>query len=153
MAECIRLYARPSARVGRSVCTAQRFMTTARTGARVGRSVCTAQRFMTTAPTGVRFVAHHTDECAARRMMAECIRVYARPSARVGRMHGPTVYDDGSDGHTTRRFVAHDTDECAAQIFVMHESDGRAARLVGTRPRFGRDAQIGCTRAKLYGYD
>ena len=25
--------------------------------------------------------------------------------------------------------------------------------LVGTRPRFGRDARIGCTRAKLYGHD
>ena len=47
----------------------------------------------------------------------------------------------------------------ATRIFVMHDSDGHAARLVvvhglvRTRPQFGRDARIGCTRAKLYGHD
>ena len=37
----------------------------------------------------------------------------------------------------------HDSDERAARLLVVHD-------LVGTRPRFGRDARIGCTRAKLY---
>ena len=31
-------------------------------------------------------------------------------------------------------------------LVVVHD-------LVGTRPRFGCDARIGCTRAKLYGHD
>ena len=35
---------------------------------------------------------------------------------------------------------------CTARLVVVH-------CLVGTRPRLGRDAPIGCTRAKLYGYD
>ena len=55
------------------------------------------------------------------------------------------------------------TAECAcwayARMIVLHDSDGRAARLVvvhglvGTRPRFGRNTRIGCTRAKFYGHD
>ena len=31
-------------------------------------------------------------------------------------------------------------------LVVVHD-------LVGTRPRFSRDARIGCTRAELYGHD
>ena len=31
-------------------------------------------------------------------------------------------------------------------LVVVHD-------LVGTRPQFGHDARIGCTRAKLYGHD
>ena len=101
----------------------------------------------------------------------KCIWVYARSSV-FGRMHSPAVRDarlgpacgsavrdDGSDGRAAPLFVAHGTDECAARIFVMQDSDGRATRLVvvhglvGMCPRFGRDAWIGCTRAKLYGHD
>ena len=54
----------------------------------------------------------------------------------------------------------HGSGRCVAPIFVMHGSDGRAARLVvvhglvGTLSTvWGRDTRIGCTWAKLYGYD
>ena len=48
----------------------------------------------------------------------------------LGHMHGPAVRDDGLD-------------ERSARIFFLHDSGGRAARLVvvhglvGTCPRFG----------------
>ena len=85
----------------------------------------------------------------------------------VWRMHGPTVRDDGSNGRAAPLFVAHDTVECAARRFVRLRSDIRYARLrwargsVGRGARLGRDvstvqgrdARIGCTRAKLYGHD
>ena len=94
---------------------------------------------------------------------AECAcRAYARPSARVervhggvlGRMHGPAVRDNGLDGRAARWFVSPRpgysfcTTRMGARLGLVVVHD-----LVGTRPRFGRDARIGCTRAKLFGHD
>ena len=89
-------------------------------------------------------------------------RMYARPSTWayvcmgicmhgqvLGHMYAwPSVF-----GCVAWRFVMHVSGGRSARIFVMHDSDECAARLVGTCPRFGRDARIGCTRAKLYGFD
>ena len=72
----------------------------------------------------------------------------------LGRKHGPTVRDDGLDGRTTRRFVRLGSDIRFAQLGWARGSVGRGARLgrdVSTVR--GRDALIGCTRAKLYGHD
>ena len=69
-----------------------------------------------------------------------------------------------------RIFVTHGSDGCPAPLFVAHGLVRRCGRdawlgyslctarlvvvhdLVGMRPRFDRDARIGCTRAKLYGH-
>ena len=101
-----------------------------------------------------------------------CIQTSARPSARVERMNGQVLGSmhervlgsmhsrvHVSGIHTDWMGARLDGSWGSVRIFVLHDSDGRAARLVvvddlvGTRPRFGRDARIGCTRAKLYGHD
>ena len=81
--------------------------------------------------------------------------MHERVHGRVlGRMHGPTIRDDGLDGRTTRRFVRLGSDIRFARLGWARGSVGRGARLgrdVSTVR--GRDARIGCTRAKLYGHD
>ena len=72
----------------------------------------------------------------------------------VCRARGAAVRDDGLDGRTARRFVRPRLGYsfCATRmgarlgLIVVHD-------LVRTRPQFGRDARIGCTRAKLFGHD
>ena len=70
------------------------------------------------------------------------------------RMHGPAVRDDGLYGRTAQRFVRLGSDIRFARLGWARGSVGRGARLgrdVSTVR--GRDARIGCTRAKLYGHD
>ena len=96
--------------------------------------VCTARRSVTTAWTGVRVERMHG-------------RV-------LGRMRSLAVRDNGLDGRAARWFVSPRpgysfcTTRMGARLGLVVVHD-----LVGTRPRFGRDARIGCTRAKLYGHD
>ena len=69
----------------------------------------------------------------------EYIRAYARPSARVGHMHGPAVRD-------ARLGWAHGAVVCEARLGGSCGSDIRFARLgwacgsVGRGARLGRDA-------------
>ena len=81
--------------------------------------------------------------------------MHGRVHGRVlGHMHGPAVRDDGLDGRTARRFVRLGSDILFARLGWARGSVGRSARLgrdVSTVR--GRDARIGCTRAKLYGHD
>ena len=149
-----RAYARPSVRVGRmhgrvlgrmhgrvcvsGVCTAECACGAyARPSARVGRmhgrvrvssvctaecsGVCTAWRSVTTTWTGVRVKRMHG-------------RV-------LGRMRSLAVRDNGLDGRATRWFVSPRpgysfcTTRMGARLGLVVVHD-----LVGTRPRFGRDA-------------
>ena len=55
---------------------------------------------------------------------------YVWPNARVGRMHGPMVCDDGLDGRTVR-------------LFERLGSDIRFARLIWARGSVGRGARLG----------
>ena len=83
---------------------------------------------------------------------AECSGVCTAECAC--RARGTAVRDDGLDGCAARRFVrprlgySFCTTRMGARLGLVVVHD-----LVGTRPRFGRDARIGCTRAKLYGHD
>ena len=64
------------------------------------------------------------------------------------------VCDNGLDGRAARRFVRLSSDIRFARLEWARGSVGRSARLgrdVSTVR--GRDARIGCTRAKLYGHD
>ena len=101
-----------------------------------------------------------TAECACRAHARPSARVCARPSARVGRLHGrvlgcsgvctaecacrargAAVRDDGLDERAARRFVrprlgySFCTTRMGARLGLVVVHD-----LVGTRPRFGRDA-------------
>ena len=58
--------------------------------------------------------------------------------------HGSGGETHGLDGRTARTSAQLGCSWCTAW-------SGRVCAW--TRPRFGRDARIGCTRAKLYGYD
>ena len=163
---------RPSARVGRmhgrvrvsSTCTAEcSGVCTAECACRA--SARPSARVLGCVHGRVRVSGVCTTECACRSS--------ARPSARVGRLHGrvlgcsgvctaecacrargAAVRDDGLDERAARRFVrprlgySFCTTRMGARLGLVVVHD-----LVGTRPRFGRDARIGCTRAKLYGHD
>ena len=104
-----------------------------------------------------------TAECASRTCALPSARAYARPSVRAERMHGRvhgrvlermhgTMVRD--DGRTVRWFVRLGSDIHFARLGWARGSVGRGARLgrdVSTVR--GRDARIGCTRAKLDGHD
>ena len=87
-------------------------------------------------------------------------RTYARPSAHFGFTHGRVHVFGRALGWAVRDarlgwraawpFVMHGSARHAARLFVVH---GLVGVCAWTRPRFGTDARIGCTRAKLYGYD
>ena len=90
-----------------------------------------------------------TAECACRVYAWPSARAYARPSVRVERMHGGVlgrmrslaVRDNGLDGRAARWFVSPRpgysfcTTRMGARLGLVVVHD-----LVGTRPRFGRDA-------------
>ena len=91
-----------------------------------------------------------------------CARVYARSSVfrhMHSQMYLCVCTAECIGWRVAWHFLTHGSSGRATRIFIMHSSDGRAARLfvvhglVGTCPRFGRNAQIGCTQAKLYGHD
>ena len=79
------------------------------------------------------------------RVSSVCTAECARVERMHERVHGRVL------GRMSGR--VHVSGVCAAPLFMAHDTGECAAQLVGTRPRFGRDARIGCTRAKLYGYD
>ena len=97
-----------------------------------GSDVRVARRFVTHGSGGraaLLFVTHGSDERVTRRSGKD-IR-----DARLRRARDSAVHDDRL-GYSL----------CTARLVVVHG-------LVGTRPQFGHDAQIGCTRAKLCGHD
>ena len=120
-------------------------MTWARLCGRVlGSGVCAVESSgVCTAESSGVCAAESSGVCAAESSgvsAAECsgARVSARPSARVGPAARQFLRPRLGYSFCTTRMGAR------LGLVVVHD-------LVGTRPRFGRDARIGCTRAKLMG--
>ena len=183
-AECSgRAYARPSARVermhgrvlGSGVCTTECSGVYTAECSGVCLAECSGDRVRVSGVCMTECMSEClgicTVECACRAHAWPSARVCARPSARVGCLHGrvlgclgvctaecacrargAAVRDDGLDERAARRFVrprlgySFCTTRMGARLGLVVVHD-----LVGTRPRFGRDARIGCTRAKLLG--
>ena len=74
-----------------------------------------------------------------------CIRCTHGRVHVFGRAHSTECMHGRVHG-AARRFVTLGRSLCTARLFVV-------GVCAWTRPRFGSDARIGCTRAKLYGYD
>ena len=109
ISECV---ARTGARLHSSLRTTP---TSVRLGGSLGSDICYARLGRDASMVRSRCTMHgrvHSGVCTT-----EYIRAYARPSARVRRIRGLAVRDNGSDGCAAPLFVAHVTDECAARRF------------------------------------